>query len=384
MDKFNELRRIPSAGPSITESEIELVSKAIEDGWGAKMSYYIDVFTEEFSEYTGLKYCLPTSHCTDAIHLAMRTLNLQSTDEVIVPDMTWVASAAPVIYEGAKPVFVDVDPLSWCITASEIEKSITSNTKAVVVVDLLGNMPEWDEITEVCRKNNLSIIEDASEGIGATYKGKKAGTFGDISLFSFNATKLIMSGQGGMLCTNDIDIYKSAKLMSHHGMDKPLDGKGKYYWSDVLGYNYSWTNIQAALALAQLRRIDELLSYKKWVFSKYREGLKSIPNLILSPSTENVDHSYWITTAILKEFGIKKEEFKKILDKNLIDIRPIFYPLSAMPPFQEYVKSNMNELNPVTYDLSNYGICLPNGYNLDDDDIDYICHFFKKALDINN
>ena len=383
MDKFKESRRIPSAGPSITEAEIELVSKAIKDGWGPKMSYYIDEFTDEFSKYVGMKYCLPTSHCTDAIHLAMRTLNLKPTDEVIVPDMTWVASAAPVIYVGAKPVLVDVDPKSWCITADQIEKSITPNTKAVVVVDLLGNMPEWDEIIKVCKKNNIVIIEDASEGIGATYKGKLAGTFGDISLFSFNATKLIQSGQGGMLCTNNEGTYKSAKLMSHHGMDKPLDGVGKYYWSDVLGYNYGWTNIQAALALAQLRRIDELLGYKKWLFNKYDDGLKSIPNLALSPSEENVSHTYWITTALINDYGITKEEFKVILDKNNIDIRPIFYPLSAMPPFENYVLKNMDEVNPVTYELSKYGVCLPNGNNLNDDDVEYVCHYFKKALNIN-
>ena len=244
-------------------------------------------------------------------------------------------------------------------------------------------MPEWDEIIKVCKKNNIVIIEDASEGIGATYKGKLAGTFGDISLFSFNATKLIQSGQGGMLCTNNEGTYKSSKLMSHHGMDKPLDGVGKYYWSDVLGYNYGWTNIQAALALAQLRRIDELLGYKKWLFNKYDDGLKSIPNLALSPSEENVSHTYWITTALINDYGITKEEFKVILDKNNIDIRPIFYPLSAMPPFENYVQKNMDEVNPVTYELSKYGVCLPNGNNLNDDDVEYVCHYFKKALNIN-
>lgn len=377
------LRRIPSAGPSITQAEIDLVSQSIKDGWGSKMSYYIDVFTEEFSNYIGYKYCLPTSHCTDAIHLAMLTLDLNPEDEVIVPDMTWVASAAPVIYVGAKPVLVDVDSDSWCITASQIEKSITKNTKAVVVVDLLGNMPEWDEILDVCRKNNLFIIEDASEGIGAKYKGKLAGAFGDISLFSFNATKLIMSGQGGMFCTNNQDLYNSAKLMSHHGMDKPKDGKGKYYWSDVLGFNYGWTNIQAALALAQLRRINELLEYKKWLFDEYQKRLSTVPNLKLSPSTDNVDHTYWITTAILKDYGIKKEDFKVMLDEYTIDMRPLFYPLSAMPPFKNYVNKNMREQNPITYELSDYGICLPNGNNLNKDDIDYICHHFKKALGVS-
>ena len=314
--------RIPSAGPSITQAEIDLVSQAIKDGWGPKMSYYIDEFTEEFSNYIGYKYCLPTSHCTDAIHLAMLTLNLKPDDEVIVPDMTWVASAAPVIYVGAKPVLVDVDSNSWCITAKEIEKSITKKTKAVVVVDLLGNMPEWDEIIKICKKNDLFIIEDASEGIGAKYKGKLAGTFGDISLFSFNATKLIMSGQGGALCTDDKKIFKKAKLISHHGIDEKVTKK--YYWSNQLGYNYNWTNIQAALALAQLERIEELIQYKEWLFRKYEQCLSEVEGITLNQNHSDVDPCFWMTIAIIDEnLGFSKQELVKQFDSFNIDIRPI-------------------------------------------------------------
>ena len=201
------IHRITSAGPSITQAEIDLVTKAITDGWQDKMNWYIDQFVKEFSDYIGIKYCLPTAHCTDAIHLAMLALDIGPGDEVIVPDLTWVASVSPVCYVGAKPVFADVDKDSWCITAESINKCITPKTKAVVVVDLLGNMPEWDEIIELCKSKNIKIIEDAAEGIGATYKGRQAGNFGDISLFSFNATKLIMSGQGGAVCTNDPELY---------------------------------------------------------------------------------------------------------------------------------------------------------------------------------
>ena len=202
----NELnKRIRSAGPSITDAEIELVSVAIRDGWRENMSLYIDMFVDEFSAYTNQKYCLPTSHCTDAIHLAMLALDIGVGDEVIVPDLTWVASAAPIVYSGATPVFADIDPVSLCVSADTISEKITSKTKAVVVVDLLGNMPDWDDILDLCHNRKLRVIEDAAEGIGATYNKCLAGTFGEISLFSFNATKLIMSGQGGMFCTNDED-----------------------------------------------------------------------------------------------------------------------------------------------------------------------------------
>ena len=374
------MRKITSAGPSITQAEIDLVTEAIREGWQEKMSWYIDRFIDEFSQYVGIEYCLPTAHCTDAIHLAMLAMEIGSGDEVIVPDLTWVASAAPILYVGATPIFADVDPVSWCVTAESIESRITSRTKAVVVVDLLGNMPEWKEIIDLCQKHGIRIIEDAAEGLGATYERKQAGTFGEVSLFSFNATKLIMSGQGGALCTNDPDIYKKAKLYSHHGIDKELTGK--YYWSNVIGYNYNWTNIQAALALAQLKRIDELISYKKWLFREYEKGVGDIEGLQLSAAKSNVDPTFWISVAIVDpQYGMNKEEIVRRFAEYQIDMRPLFYPISSMPPFQPYVTGeNMSEVTPITYQLSEYGVCFPNGNNLNEDDVAYVCDVFKGIL----
>lgn len=374
------IRKITSAGPSITQAEIDLVTEAITDGWQDKMNWYIDQFVKEFSNYIGIKYCLPTAHCTDAIHLAMLALDIGPGDEVIVPDLTWVASASPVCYVGAKPVFADVDPVSWCITRESIEQRITSKTKAVVVVDLLGNMPEWEGILNLCQEKGIRIIEDAAEGLGATYKGKQAGTFGEISLFSFNATKLIMAGQGGAFCTNDYSLYKKAKLFSHHGIDKELTGK--YYWSNILGYNYNWTNLQAALALAQLRRIDELIAYKRWLFFEYEKHLVGIDGIKLSGATDNVSPVYWISVAIVDEkYGMDKDKLVEKFLKYNIDMRPIFYPVSEMPPFQDYLPElDMSSMNPNSYRLSKYGICLPNGNGLSSDDVKYVCDSFKEII----
>ena len=374
------MRRITSAGPSITQVEIDLVTEAIRDGWQDKMSWYIDQFIKEFSEYVGVEYCLPTAHCTDAIHLAMLALDIGTEDEVIVPDLTWVASVAPVLYLGATPVFADVDPVSWCITAESIERRITPRTKAVVVVDLLGNMPEWREILDLCQRRGIRIIEDAAEGLGATYSGKQAGTFGEVSLFSFNATKLIMSGQGGALCTNDPALYKKAKLRSHHGIDKALTGK--YYWSNVLGYNYNWTNLQAALVLAQLRRIEELLAYKKWLFREYEKGLSGIEGIQLSANKPNVNPTFWISVAIVdSRYGINKEELGRHFAEYHIDMRPMFYPVSTMPPFQPFISGkSMSKENPITYKVSEYGVCLPNGNNLSEGDVAYVCDVFQRIL----
>jgi len=373
-------KRISSAGPSITQAEIDLVTEALSEGWQEKMNWYIDQFIAEFSEYIGVGYCLPTAHCTDAIHLAMLALEIGPGDEVIVPDLTWVASAAPILYVGATPVFADVDPISWCVTAESIERRITQRTKAVVVVDLLGNLPEWKEILHLCKQSGIRIIEDAAEGLGAVYEGKQAGTFGEVSLFSFNATKLIMSGQGGAFCTDDQELYKRAKLHSHHGMDRDLTGK--YYWSNVLGYNYNWTNIQAALALAQLRRINELISYKKWLFHEYEKHLVDVDGIQLSAAKNNIDPSYWISVAIVDgKYGMNKEDLVKLFAEYNIDMRPLFYPISAMPAFKSYVTGKkMSNINPISYALSEYGICLPNGNNLTTDDVKYICDIFKKIL----
>lgn len=373
-------KRITSAGPSITQAEIDLVTEAIREGWHDKMSWYIDQFVEEFSAYIGIQYCLPVAHCTDAIHLAMLALEIGPGDEVIVPDLTWVASVSPVVYVGATPVFADVDPVSFCLTAESLEKNITPRTKAVVVVDLLGNIPEWNAILEVCKRKNIRIIEDAAESIGATYDGKNAGTFGEVSLFSFNATKLIQSGQGGVLCTNNQEIYRKAKLHSHHGIDKSVNGK--YYWSSVLGYNYNWTNIQAALALAQLRRINELIDYKIWLYNEYKKGLDNIHGIVLSGAKDNVYCTRWINTVIVDPvYRMNKEAIAEKFASYNIDMRPLFYPVSDMPPFKPFVKDkNMALKNPVSYQLSEYGVCLPNGNNISKEDVERICTTFREVL----
>lgn len=375
-------KKIPSAAPSITQLEIDLVCDAVKHGWQDKRNTYIDEFIDEFSKYVGVKYCLPTSHCTGAIHLAMLVAGLSAGDEVIVPDLTWVASVSPITYVGATPVFVDVDKINWCISPESFESAITNKTKAVVVVDLLGNMPEWDVIREIASRHDLIIIEDAAEGIGATYKGVTAGNFGDISLFSFSATKLIMSGQGGMFCTNDKDFYDKAKLFSHHGISKLPEHE--YYWSTMIGYNYNWTNIQAALALAQLKRIDDLISYKKWLFREYKSHLGSLEGIMLSPHYDTVNPTYWISTVIIDErYGLNKEMLVKKFENYNIDMRPLFYPVSSMPPFREYIeKSGADYTSPVSYQLSEYGICLPNGNGLSSSDVSYVCEALKEILDI--
>jgi perosamine synthetase len=371
---LKEIMKITSAFPSITSKEIKLVNEAIRSGWGSKMNYYIDLFAKKFSKYVGVKYCLPVAHCTDAIHLALLALNIKKGDEVLVPDLTWVASVAPVKYVGAKPIFLDIHKETLCIDFKEIEKKITKKTKALISVNLFGNVANYNEIKKICRKKNIFIIEDSAESLGAKYNSKMAGTFGDVSLFSFNATKLIMASQGGCLCTNNKKIYEKAKLFSHHGIDKNISGK--YYWSGVLGYNYNWTNMQAACAIAQLDRINSLLKYKKKIYFMYKKYFSKIKNVEITKQIKGQQQSFWIVYANIKK-KIDKEKFCNNFKKYNIDMRPMFYQISSMPPFKN--KSSMSK-NKNAKEISQNSVCLPNGYNLNEKKIKKISKIFDYIL----
>ena len=371
---------IPSAGPSITEEEIHLVTEALKEGWYEDRNRHLEQFIKEFSGYLGTQYCLPVCNCTAAIHLALLSLNIGPGDEVIVPDITWVASVAPIHYVGARPVFADIDEKNWCLDPKSLEKRITEKTKAVIVVDLYGNMPEMDEILKIIRWHKIPVIEDAAEAIGAKYKDKNAGALGDISVFSFNATKLMVSGQGGMLATQDKKVYDRAKSLAHHGMAKYSDKTT--FWSLEIGYNYQWTNIQAALALAQFRRLDELVAQRRKIFSWYAQRLQKIPGVQLNTQAPGIFNTYWVVTAILaSQYGITKEDLMTEFRKYNIDTRPFFYPVSSMPAYARYCSDrNYDQLNPVSYSISPYGISFPSAALLKEDDVDYVCEVFKKIL----
>lgn len=313
----------PSAGPSITESEIQLVLDAVTNGWYENRNYHTELFINEFKEIIRRSYVLPVSNCTAALHLSLLALDIKPGDEIIVPDITWIASVAPIIYVGAIPIFVDINNDDWCISTDSIKKSITNKTRAIIVVDLYGNMPDMDELSKIVKENNLFLIEDAAESLGSRYKERPAGSFGDISVFSFNATKLAMAGQGGVFATNDEELYNKAKLYSHHGMIKYTDKTT--FWSVVVGYNYQWTNIQAALALAQIRRLDELVNHRRQIFQWYKEQLNSIKGLQLNFESSDVFNTYWVITVIVdKMFKLKKKIYCDYFQKSISTVGHFF------------------------------------------------------------
>ncbi len=371
--------KIPSAGPSITKAEIKLVTEAVKEGWYEKRNMHTDQFVKEFSDYTGLKYCYPVANCTSALHLALLALGVGKGDEVIVPDITWVASVAPIHYVGATPIFADIEEDSWCLSPESFEKLITKKTKAVIVVDLYGNMANWKEIIKIAKKYKIPVIEDAAEAMGAEYDGKKAGTFGDISAFSFNATKIMIAGHGGMVATNNKKYYERFEILAHHGM---LPYNKKTFWSVEIGYNYLWTNIQAALALAQLRRVDELVNKKRKIFFWYEKRLKKIDGIQLNQEPINTKSTYWIINASLSgKFKVAKEILMEEFKKHGIDTRPFFYPVSSQPAYSQYTKNkNYGKQNKISYEISPYIISLPYSLELKESDVNTVCKVFLKIL----
>ena len=263
--------KIPITKPSITLKEINYVNDAITNGWGDKCYDYIFKFQEKFKTYLNVNHCLATSSCTGALHLALMSLNISKDDEIICPDITWIASVSPIKYINAIPIFVDIEKDSWCINPDEIEKSITKKTKAILAVHLYGNICNMEKIMNIAKKYNLYVIEDAAEALGSLYKGKKCGTIGDIGVFSFHGTKTMTTGEGGALVTNNKFLFDTCKILNDHGRNPILN---KTFWMDQIGYKYKMSNIQAALGLAQIERIEELLLRKREIFYFYKLNSK--------------------------------------------------------------------------------------------------------------
>lgn len=361
---------IPVTGPSITEKEVKYVAQAARDGWNENCIKYITLFEEKFAEYVGRKYALATSSCTGALHLSYISIGLKQGDEVIVPNITWIASVEPLYYIGAKPIFVDIEPDTWCIDPKKIEEKITNNTKAILVVDLYGHIADMNPILKIAKKHNLKVIEDAAEAVGSEYYGKKAGSFGDVSCFSFHGSKTMVTGEGGMLLTDNKKIIEKARYFNDHCKDP-----NKIFYNLEIGYKYKMSNFQAACGLAQLERIEDLVEKKRLIFSWYKKRLSSISGLQLNTERPHTKNSYWMVTVIFdKKYGIDKEKLIKELEKFNIQTRPFFYPLSSLPAI------NCKADTPVSFDVSSRGINLPCGLNITEEQVEYICKMLIKVL----
>lgn len=364
---------IPVTGPSITKKEIEYVARAAKDGWNENYKKYITLFEEKFAKYIGRKYALATPSCTAALHLSYLSLNLKKGDEVIVPNITWIATVEPLYWMGIKPIFADIEPNTWSINPNDIKKKITKKTKAIIVVDLYGHIADMKPILKITQKYKLKVIEDTAEAVGSEYYGKKAGNFGDVSCFSFHGSKTIVTGEGGMLLTNNKKIIEKARYYSDHCKDPK-----KKFWNLDIGYKYKISNFQAACGLAQLERIKELIDKKRKIFSWYKERLSSIPGLQLNTERAHTKNTYWMVTVVFdKKYNINKEKIMEEFEKFNIQARPFFYPLSSLPAI------NCKADTPVSFDISSRGINLPCGQSITKEQVDYICKALIEILTKN-
>jgi perosamine synthetase len=361
---------IPIAGPWITQREIEYVTDAVTNAWYSQANIYHDRFERKFADYLKVKYSVALPSCTSALHLSLLALSIGPGDEVIVPDVTWIASAAPISYVGGTPVFADIDPRTWCISAESIKQCITTKTKAIIIVDLYGSVPDMDEIRDLAKAHNLLIIEDAAEAIGSEYKGRKAGGFGDTGVFSFHGSKTLTTGEGGMLVTDREDIYRRVLFLRDHGRQSG----DKMFWNSEVAYKYKMSSMQAALGLAQLERIEELIERKRQIFYWYKLALSEIAGITLNYEAANTKNTYWMVTAIIdKNFGLEKETIIKTMKEKQIDCRPFFYPLSALPAYANYGQSKeARRRNKISYQLSPYGINLPSSLNMDQEKVIFV------------
>lgn len=347
--------------PSITEREVSYATDAAANGWGERCYEYIQRFETSFKQHLSVNYAIATSSCTGALHMGLAALGIGPGDEVILADTNWIASAAPIIYLGARPVFIDILADSWCIDPQRIEAAITSRTKAILAVHLYGNLCDMDRLLAIGEKHGIPIIEDAAEAIGSVYHGRRAGSMGRFGAFSFHGTKTLTTGEGGMFVTNDADLYERVLTLSNHGRAR---GQIKQFWPDEVGFKYKLSNIQAAIGCAQIERIDELIARKRAIFAYYRDRLGSLPGLSVNPEPEGTAIGAWMPTAVFAPHtGITREALQAAFVQADIDARVFFHPLSSLPMFTPQPE------NRIAWDIPVRAINLPSYHDMTESDL---------------
>ncbi len=361
---------ILTAGPSISAREVSYTLDAARHGWNHQWNRYIKEFDTAFGQYVGIKYALSTSSCTGALHLALAVLKIGPGDEVIIPDITWVATANAVAYVGATPIFADIELDSWCLDPKSFEAAITERTKAVMPVHLYGHPARMDKIMEIARKHNLFVIEDAAPAIGAEFRGQKTGTFGDFAAFSFQGAKLVVIGEGGMLVTNNDELYSKAYTLWDQGR---VPGT---FWIEETGWKYKMSNIQAAIGLGQIERVDELIEMKRRIFSWYADGLTGVPHVKLHYEMPWARSIYWMSCILLdKSAEITRDELQRALKKHNVDTRPVFPAISQYPIWPRTQQPKM-----AAQRVGGQALNLPSGVCLKREQVDYVCHCINEIF----
>lgn len=368
---MKSIKMIHVSEPDLSGNELNYVKDCVQSGWISSIGKYVTRFEENFSSYIGCKYGIAVHNGTIALHLALASLNIGIGDEVIVPTLSFAATANAVLYTGAVPVLVDVENNTWNIDSNLVEQAISERTKAIIPVHLYGLPCDMDKILDIARQYNLYVIEDAAEAHGAEYKNTKVGSFGDVGCFSFFGNKILTTGEGGMCLVNNKNLANRMAKLRDHGMSKV-----NKYWHDEIGFNYRMTNLQAAVGCAQLERIEEFINKKKEIASWYTELLHDLESIELPFEAQYAKSSFWLFSILLKNIyhiNLKDKLLLKLKDVG-IETRPLFYPLHKMPPYKQDGKFDNAEY------ISRCGFSLPSGVTLIYQDVEYICYNLRKIL----
>jgi perosamine synthetase len=358
--------KIPVYQPDLNGNEKKYVNECIDSSWISSKGKFVGDFERIFADRIGIQHAASVCNGTLALHLALLALGIGPGDEVIVPTLTYIATANAVAYTGATPVFVDSIRDTWQIDPLEVRRHITPKTRAIIPVHLYGQACDMDSLLSIAREYRLFIIEDCAEAIGTMYKGKQVGTFGDISCFSFFGNKTITTGEGGMVVTNDKTLIERSRHLKGQGL-----AEHREYWHDVVGYNYRMTNIQAAIGVAQLERADLFINRKREIAIFYKEALCDIP---VEPHSEAADtiHSYWMFSLLVQR-AEQRDQLRKHLADAGIETRPLFYPVHTMPMYAKNYRKH-----PVAEDLAWRGINLPSWPGLTDDQLSFIVNTIRR------
>ena len=357
---------IPLARPDLSERESTYVNEAIATSWIASTGTFLERFEEEFASVCGTRHALAVANGTVALHLALLALGVGPDDEVIVPSLTYIASVNAVTYVGAHPVFVDVDPVTWCIDPAAVAAAVTSRTKAIMAVHLYGQPADMDSLMSIAREYSLHVVEDAAEAPLATYRDRPTGSLGHVATFSFYGNKILTSGEGGALTSDDDELIARMKLFRGQGMDL-----SRRYFFPVIGYNYRLTNIAAAFLCAQMDRRSELVARRLAIFARYTEALANVPGIGLQASLPDRTRAPWLYSVLVgEEFGCTRDELAASLAERDIETRPFFIPVHTLPP---YASAAMDRVLPVTMRLGSQGINLPTYSQMTDAEVDTVC-----------
>jgi len=363
------IKKYPISQPTLGKLEEEYVLDAVKSGWVSSLGPYIEKFEKAFAKFCQAKYALTTSNGTTGLHLALLAVGIGPGDEVIVPDLSFIATANAVAYTGATPVFADIEDSTLCIDLPSIESAITPKTKAIIPVHLYGHPAKMNEINLLAKKFNLSVIEDAAEAHGATYQNKPVGGLGSCGVFSFYGNKIITTGEGGMLVTDDSQIYERAKVLRDHAMSA-----NKRYWHDEVGYNYRMTNIQAALGLAQLEQITSFIEKRVQILEWYEHALSGQKKIRLNRKSNWAKSVPWIICAEIEgmRYDVRDQLIGALRNKG-IDSRPYFYPMSDMPMFD-------TATTKIAHKVSSMGINLPTYLELSQLDVEHISNQLIQSI----